>query len=175
MSSEGAYLQKSFTNIKAIKVLGYKPQITTVPKKQLRIILPYSGNMSCIIRTQLAKSIIKNFKLSSQKFVFEPTKRKTFVLKIYYVKLYILFEYINFYVKDPKLLQLVILTTICNYNFQVTKSFLSVCVSFSLFLSLSLSLPKLVTDNMLTCDISKYLEVNQINFRVERIFPCQKG
>ena len=34
------------TNVKAIKVLGYKPKITTVPKKQLRIILPNLGNMS---------------------------------------------------------------------------------------------------------------------------------
>ena len=114
MSSKGAYLQKPLTNIKAIKVLGYKPKITTVPKKQLRVILPYLGNISYIIRTQLAKTIIKNLKLCNLKFVFEPTKRKIFVLKIYYMKLYLLFEYINFHVKDPKLLQLVILTAISN-------------------------------------------------------------
>ena len=172
MSSKGAYLQKSSINIKAIKVLGYKPKITTVPKKQLRIILPYLGNVSYIIRNQLVKTFIKNLKLCNLKFVFGRTKRKTFVLKIYYLKLYVLFEYINFHVEDPNLLQLTILTA----KFPGHKK-LSVCVflfpSFSF--ALSLSLPKSVTDHMLTCDILIYLEVTPINFRVERIFPCQKG
>lgn len=63
MSSKSAYTQKPLANFKINKVFGQKPIMVTVSEKQLRIILPYLGNMSYLTRTKLAKAIIKNLKL----------------------------------------------------------------------------------------------------------------
>ena len=41
---------------------SFKPQVATVPKKELSIVLPYLGNFSDVIKKRLTKTINEHLK-----------------------------------------------------------------------------------------------------------------
>ena len=50
-------------------------QISTVPKKELIIILPYLGNMSQIVETSLTKTMNKHMKFCKLRVIFQTNNR----------------------------------------------------------------------------------------------------
>ena len=58
-----------------------KPAFTTVPKLKLRIVVPYLGNISSIIKKRLNRCISKRLKFSKLKIIFETGNR----LKNYFI------------------------------------------------------------------------------------------
>ena len=52
-----------------------RPQIPTVPKKELKIILPYKGKMSQIVKTRLTKTMNKDMKFCKVRVIFQTNYR----------------------------------------------------------------------------------------------------
>ena len=52
-----------------------RPQILTVPKKELKIILPYLGKMSQIVKTRLTKTMNKHMKFCKLRVIFQINNR----------------------------------------------------------------------------------------------------
>ena len=52
-----------------------RPQIPTVPKKELKIILPYLGEISQIIKTRLNKTMNKDMKVCGLRVIFQTNNR----------------------------------------------------------------------------------------------------
>ena len=57
------------------KIYDPKPVVTTVPKKELRILLPFLGNISKITRTRLTKTLTKHLKFCKLSIVFQTSNR----------------------------------------------------------------------------------------------------
>ena len=57
------------------RILEHKPIVTTVPKKEPRIVLPYLGNMSNITKTKLRKAVNKNLQFCRRKVLFKTTNK----------------------------------------------------------------------------------------------------
>ena len=52
-----------------------RPQIRTVPKQELIIILPYLGKMSEVVKTRLTKTMNKDMKFGKWRVIFQTNSR----------------------------------------------------------------------------------------------------
>ena len=52
-----------------------KPVVTTVPKLELRIVLPYLGSISIMTRQRLNRCIVKRLKFCKLKIIFQTGNR----------------------------------------------------------------------------------------------------
>ena len=52
-----------------------RPQICTVPKKELTIILPYLGKVSQVVKTRLTKTMNKDMKFGKWRVIFQTNNR----------------------------------------------------------------------------------------------------
>ena len=75
---KNAYPQKFIDNciFKFLnRIFEHKPIVTKVRKKELRIALPYLGNMSNITKTKLTKAVNKNLKFFRLKVLVNTTNK----------------------------------------------------------------------------------------------------
>ena len=61
------YISKIYNN----NIFAQKPVLTTVPKLELRIVLPYLGNISSITKKRLNRCISKCFKFCKIETIFQ--------------------------------------------------------------------------------------------------------